>query len=150
MININSKLTGDMSGDLDKFTKDIREKVLFSGVAAMAKVMYDEVKVQTLKLKSEKEHWFYGTSFKKNGTKYLFQPGTLNASVYRVYSPERSTEESKLYKISWNHAKCPYGYMVEFGTSRAAAHSFMRPAFDRVNEAIAAGKARMAEKIGEL
>lgn len=150
MINVATNLTGDLAGDLDKFAKNVSEKVLFSGVAAMAKVLYDEVKVETLKLKSEKEHWFYGSSFKKTGQKYLFQPGTLNASVYRVYSPEKSTEVSKLYKISWNHTKCPYGYMVEFGTSKASAHSFMRPAFDHVQEAIAAGKTRMAEAITQL
>lgn len=148
MIGVNTQLTGDISGALDKFAKDIREQVLFSGVAAMAKVIYDEARAKAPV--STEGHWFHGTSFKINGTKYWFEPGSLKAAIYRVYSPEKSNDESKLYRISWNEKKAPYGFMVEFGTSRAPAHPFMRPAFDRVNDAIQAGKARMAERIKEL
>jgi HK97 gp10 family phage protein len=148
MVDIESNLSGDLSGALDKFEKSIQEKVLFSGIAAMAKVIYDEVKLNAPE--SEKEHWFHGTSFKKTGQKYLFQPGTLKSSIYRVYSPEKSSDTKKTYKVSWNHTKAPYGFMVEFGTSRAPAHPFLRPAFDRVNDAIEAGKARMSEKIHEI
>jgi len=129
MIGINSKLTGDISGDLDKFAKDVREKVLFSGVAAMANVIYEAAKSNA-------------ETNKKSGLLYN--------SIYRVYSPEKSSDEAKLYRISWNKKKAPHGHLIEFGTSRAPAYPFMRPAFDRVREAIDAGKARMAERMGEL
>lgn len=126
-MDINTQLTGDLSGALDKFANDVREKVLFSGVAAMAKVLYDEAR-ENVPVKS----------------------GLLKESIYRAHSPEKSTDDSKLYRISWNKTKAPHGHLIEFGTSHAPAHPFMRPAFDRVREAIEAGKARMAQKIGEL
>lgn len=129
MIAVETKLSGDLSGDLDKFTKDVRDKVLFSGVAAMAKVIYDAA---------------------KDNAQANKKTGLLQGSIYRVYSPEKSTDESKMYRISWNKRTAPHGHLIEFGTSRAPAYPFMRPAFDRVNEAIAAGKARMAESMDQL
>ena len=164
MTTVNTRLIGDLSGALDKFSVDVREKVLFAGVAAMAKVIYEEARAQVPV--STEGHWFYGTSFKAQtgrkfkdgtprpdwagGTKYWFEPGTLKASIYRAYSPEKSSESLKLYRISWNKKDAPYGSMVEFGTSRAPAHPFLRPAFGRVNDAIQAGKTRMTQKMSEL
>lgn len=129
MISIDSKLTGDLAGSLDKFAQDVREKVLFSGVAAMAKVIYDEVVINA-------------ESNKKTGL--------LQSSIYRVFSPEKSGDASKLYRISWNKKKAPHGHLIEFGTSRAPAYPFVRPAFDHMDAAIESGKASMATKIGEL
>lgn len=129
MIGVNTKLSGDLSGSLDKFAKDVREKVLFSGVAAMASVIYEAARTNAQANK---------------------KTGLLQDSIYRVYSPEKSNDESKMYRISWNKKKAPHGHLLEYGTSRAPAYPFMRPAFDRVNEAIAAGKARMAESMGAL
>ena len=62
--------------------------------------------------------------------------GNLQNSIYWAYSPERSTDGQKTYRISWNKSKAPHGHLIEFGTSRAPAHPFVRPAFSRVNEAI--------------
>jgi HK97 gp10 family phage protein len=143
MITTETKLTGDLSGALDRFAKNVQESVTFSGVAAMAKVIYDAARENAPV--SDGAHWFHGTH-----QKYYFESGTLKASIYRVYSSERSSAERKTYKVSWNHQKAPYGFMVEFGTSRAPAHPFMRPAFDRIGEAIKAGQARMAERLSEL
>lgn len=129
MITVNSKLTGDMADGLDKFAKDIREKVLFSGVAAMAKVIYDEV---------------------VSNAEANKKTGLLQSAIYRVYSPEKSGDDSKLYRISWNKRKAPHGGLIEYGTSRSPAYPFVRPAFDHMDAAIASGKASMAAKIGEL
>ena len=129
MIGVNTKLSGDLSGSLDKFARDVRDKVLFSGVAAMASVIYEAARTNAQANK---------------------KTGLLQDSIYRVYSPEKSGDESKLYRISWNKKKAPHGHLIEFGTSRAPAYPFMRPAFDRVDEAIKAGKARMAESMGAL
>ncbi len=142
MLNIEMNLKGDIAADLSKFEAHVKESVLFSGVAAMAKLLYDEARIKAPV--SDKEHWFHGTH-----QKYLFQPGTLRDSIYRVYAHERSNKERKTYRISWNHEKAPYGFMVEYGTSRAPAHPFMRPAFDRVHDAIAAGNERMAARLTE-
>jgi HK97 gp10 family phage protein len=142
---LDAKFSSDLEVDLTKFTADIQDRVVMSGAAAMAKVMYEEA--QTNCPVSTEAHYFYGTNHKSTGQRYLFSPGNLKKSIYRAYSPERSGLTQKTYRISWNHSDAPYGYMVEFGTSRAAAHPFLRPAFSKIHEAIAAGKARMAEKL---
>ena len=98
MIGVNTKLSGDLSGSLDKFAKDVREKVLFSGVAAMASVIYEAARTNAQANK---------------------KTGLLQDSIYRVYSPEKSNDESKMYRISWNKKKAPHGHLIEFGTSRS-------------------------------
>ena len=124
MIWIESKLTGDVSHGLDKLAEKVQEKVLFSGVAAMAKVIYEAV-LPNVPVKS----------------------GLLKSAIYRVYSPERSTGQRKTYRVSWNKKKAPHGHLVENGTSRMPAHPFIRPAFDHVNEAIRQGKASMENEM---
>jgi HK97 gp10 family phage protein len=75
---------------------------------------------------SEKEHFFYGKSFKINGKKYgPFQPGNLRDSIYQAFSPEKSQGQVSTYALSFNRIKAPYGFMVELGTSRTPAHSFI-------------------------
>lgn len=77
---------------------------------------------------SEHAHFFYGTSYKKTGQRYLFRPGTLRDSIYQVFSKDNSSPTVSTYHVAWNHQKAPYGFMVEFGTSRAPAHPFLGPA----------------------
>lgn len=129
------KLKGNLSAALDNFEREISQQVLMSGVAAMAKVIYDEVKLNT-------------TGVKANTPGIV--TGNLHESIYRVFSKERSGDKTKTYQISWNKTKAPHGHLLEFGTSRAPAYPFVRPAFSRVQDAIKAGQARMAEKIKEL
>lgn len=142
---VNATFKSDLDADLSKFALDIQDRVVMSGAAAMAKVMYEEA--QTNCPVSTEAHYFSGSNFKSTGARYLFNPGNLKKSIYRAYSPEQSSQTSKTYRISWNHSDAPYGFMVEFGTSRAPAHPFLRPAFSRIGDAIAAGKARMAQKL---
>ena len=127
MIGIESKLTGDIAPGLDELAKNVQEKVLMTGVAAMAKVIYDEV-LQNVPVKS----------------------GALKASIYRVYSPERSSDQRKTYRVSWNKKKAAHGHLIEYGTSRMPAHPFIRPAFDRVNEAIREGKSVMSQEMNGI
>jgi len=126
---VEAKLNGDFEADLSKFEKVIQEKVLFSGAAAMGRVIYDEVKLNA--------------SPPRLGRK----TGNLFDAIYWAYSPEKSTDSQKTYRVSWNKRKAPHGHLIEFGTSRAPAHPFLRPAFSRVNEAIRIGKERMAERM---
>jgi HK97 gp10 family phage protein len=126
MIGINTKLTGDLDGALSKFEEHIQEKVLYSGVAAMARVIYDEAKANV-----------------------PVKTGLLQNSIYRVFSKDKSTSLVKTYHISWNKRKAPHGHLIEFGTSRAPAQPFMRPAFDHVQEAITAGKQAMAKRLND-
>lgn len=121
-MKIETRLTGNL--DLARFEKQVQEKVLFSGVAAMAQVLYDEAR-----------------------TRVPVKTGLLQSHIYRAYSPERSSDTSKTYRISWNRRLAPHGHLIEFGTSRMAARPFIRPAFDRVEDAIKAGQRRMAERM---
>jgi HK97 gp10 family phage protein len=126
MVKTETKLNGDLSAMLSKFEKNVQEKVVFAGVAAMAKVMYDEAK-----------------------NNVPVKTGTLKEAIYRVYSPEKSTDTRKTYRISWNRKKAPHGHLIEFGTSRAPAYPFIRPAFDHIGRAIAEGNRRMKEVLDE-
>lgn len=127
MIGLYSKLSGDLSGALDKFEKSTQEKVLFSGVATMASVIYDEARANV-----------------------PVKEGTLKDAIYRVYSKDKSTDSKKTYHVSWNKTKAPHGHLIEFGTSRAPAYPFIRPAFDHVGRAIEVGKERMAQAMDEV
>lgn len=138
MVNIETKLSGDLVADLDKFAAGVKESVVFSGAAAMARVLYDEVKINTAKLTQS------GNPREKGR-----EPGTLENSIYRAYSPEKSGDGFKTYRISWNHTKAPHGHLIEFGTSRAPAYPFLRPAFAKVHEAIKAGQERMKAVLSE-
>lgn len=146
--NVDLSQLGGLRKAVRKFGDAIKEEVAIEGAAGMAFVIYEDARSHVRV--SSAPHYFYGSQFKKTGIKYLIQPGTLKAAIYRVFSPERSSPTYKLYKISWNHTKAPHGAMVEFGTSRAPAHPFMRPAVARLGDAVVAGNARMAAKLAEI
>jgi hypothetical protein len=131
-----------LSEALDRFGAKVKGAVLLSGAAAMGNVMYEEVKLQAPALKEA--HWFYGTH-----QKYLLQPGALKKAIRRLHYTEKSSAERQVYKVTWNHALAPHGFMVQYGTSRAAANPFMTRAFAKVQQAISAGQARMAQKMAE-
>ena len=70
---------------------------------------------------SKKPHKFYGTH-KVYGP---YAPGNLRDSIYQVFSKTNSYKDVSTYHISWNADKAPYGAMVEFGTSKSPARSFI-------------------------
>jgi HK97 gp10 family phage protein len=132
MINIETRFSGNLEGALDKFEASIQGQVLISGVAAMARVIYDEVKLNA------------------SPPRLGLKTGKLFNAIYRVYSPELSSDTVKYYKVSVNKSKAPHWHLLEYGTSRAPAHPFIRPAFNRMSDAITAGQVRMQERIGNL
>lgn len=146
--NINLSGLEDLRAKLRAYGETVKSEVAIEGAAGMGLVIYLEARSRAPV--SGKPHYFYGRSSKKNGIKYLIQPGTLRDAIYRVYSPEKSSDTLKMYRVSWNHTKAPHGFMVEFGTSRAAAKPFMGPSLSRLDDAIAAGKTRMAKKLDEI
>ena len=108
-----------------------------------AEVLYQEV-LRNVPVGKDEFHWFYG----KN-QRYLFRRGSLKRAIYQAFSEDRSVEytgsnkfaqkqsyEKATYHVSWRHKDnaggpgAPYGFMVEFGTSRAPAHPFLYPSFD--------------------
>lgn len=54
-----------------------------------------------------------------------YKPGTLRDSIYQAFSKDNSYKDVSVYHVSWNADKAPYGAMVEVGTSRAPAKSFI-------------------------
>lgn len=128
---VDARITSDLDDVLAKFEGTVQEKVLVSGAAGMARVIYDEVKLNAAPPRLGRK------------------TGNLERSIYRAFSPERSTAESKVYRISWNKRTAPHGHLVEFGTARAPAHPFLRPALDHMEQAIKEGRARMAARLKE-
>lgn len=124
MIGVQSKLTGNVIDDLSKFEAKIKESVILSGAAAAAKVIYDEVRSNAARHK---------------------QTGVMLEAVYRVYAKDHSSEFVKTYHIAVSNKKAFYWRFLEYGTSRQPPRAFIRPAFDHIREAFAAGKARMKE-----
>lgn len=118
---------------------------------AAAQVLYDEARARCPV--SDHAHFFYGKNSKKSGVRYYFEPGSLRDSIYQAFSKDNSSEfgggyRNATYHIAWNHRKVPYGHMVEFGTSRAAAHPFLRPAYDaKVQIALAAARGTFAKRL---
>jgi HK97 gp10 family phage protein len=125
--------------DTSQFSRALaeRKQALHAAVRpaaqAGADVLYQEARLRAPV--SAEAHYFYGSAAKaapkgsKRDKAYLFQPGNLKNSIYQVFSKTNSTAAKATYHVSWNASKAPYGHMVEFGTSRMAAHPFMRPAF---------------------
>jgi len=109
-----------ISDDAGKFTREAAQ--------AGAQVLYGEAKTRAPV--SDHAHYFYGTH-----QKYLFEAGTLRNSIYQAFSADNSIDGKKAtYHISWNYKKCPYGFMVEYGTKNAPAHPFLRPSYDAASQ----------------
>lgn len=138
----------DLQSQVREYCDQVRGQVALEGTAAFAKPVYDAARNNAPR--SEAAHFFYGRNSVRTGVRYLFNPGNLQAAIYRVYSPERSTPTLTMYRISWNHLKAPYGHMVEYGTSRAPAHPFLRPAMSAIPLGVDAAKAAMARALQEI
>ena len=109
---------------------------------AGAQIIYERAKA--LAPRSDYMHMF-----KIDGRVYgPYAPGNLRDSIYQVFSKDNSFRDVSTYHVSWNADKAPYGAMVEFGTSKAPAHSFIRRAVaetrKQVREAI---KQRFIEEV---
>jgi hypothetical protein len=104
--------------------------------------------------------------------------GNLRASIYQAFSEDKSKAvgdgySRAVYHVSWNAKKAPHGHLVEYGhiqkfkvylgkdgrwytnkkaplatPKQVAARPFIRPAFNRQDEAVAAAKAKIYEILG--
>lgn len=111
---------------------------------AGAQIIYERARINAPV--SDEMHYFH-----IRGKKYgPYAPGNLRDSVYQVFSKSNSYKDVSTYHISFNREKAPYGFMVELGTSRAPAHSFIGKAVvetrTQVREAI---KARYIEEVNK-
>lgn len=122
--------------EIDDFFDDIADAAIDAArpaAKAGADVIYERVKLNAPR--SEKAHYFYGSATKKlpPGQKKAaaygpYQPGNLAASIRRFFDEEASARGRAVYGITWSTANAPYAYMVEYGTVRAPAFPFVRPA----------------------
>lgn len=129
-----------ISAELDRITAAANSAVRPAAQAA-AQVFYDEARARVPV--SDAPHIFHGTH-----NRYLFRSGTLRDAIFQFHKD--STAAHATYIVSWNHRKAPYGYMVEYGTSRAPAHPFLRPAYDAAKERAATfAQSRMAAAVKE-
>lgn len=94
---------------------------------AGAQVFYEEAK-RLAPVGDKAFHKFYGTSYKKYGTYYVFARGSLKDSIYQKFSKDNSGPANSTYHVSYNWRFAPYAGFVEYGTSKMPAHSFIRKA----------------------
>jgi len=98
---------------------DILNKATRPAAQAGASVIYE--RARALCPVSEGAHMFHGT----HAVYGPYAPGTLRNAIYQVFSRDNSFTDVSTYHVSWNKDKAPYGFMVELGTSKAPAHSFI-------------------------
>jgi len=127
------RFTDTGESGLQKLESQMLDSYLFSCVAAMARVIYDEVVLNV-------------TVENRQGIGRV--TGLLGSSIYRAYLPDRSTRELKVYRVSWNKKTAPHGHLLEYGTSRAPAYPFIRPALSHLPNAVSAGVDRLAQRMG--
>jgi HK97 gp10 family phage protein len=128
MLNVKSRVTGDLEAGLKQLEQDVREKVCIAGAAAMARVLY---------------------GYAEQYAAVHHKTGALESAVRRRFVEQRSSDNKKTYWVSWSPKVAPHGHFLEYGTSRAPAYPFISPAFNHMPEAIQAGKTRMKERIAE-
>jgi HK97 gp10 family phage protein len=109
-----------------------------------AQILYDYVRRNAPV--SEHAHMFYGT----HAVYGPYKPGSLRDAIYQVFSNDNSGQSKATYHVSWNHKKVPYGFMVEFGTSKAPAHPFVRPAQALFPAAADAVEMELMKRVGEM
>ncbi len=126
MLATSSKLTGDLDGALAAFESKVRERVLRAGAGAMSNVIYNEVKANTAR---------------------HVVTGKMYEAVYQFHVEAKSGADVQTYHVGINKSKAPHWHFLEFGTSRQQAYPVIRPAYDLIDQAIRAGKARMAEAL---
>ena len=114
-INMNiSAFKESLNAQLDKLHAATRP-----AAQAGSEVIYQRARLEAPV--SADSHYFY-----IRGKKYgPYAPGTLRDSIYQVFSKDNSYKDVSVYHVSWNASKAPYGAMVEVGTSRAPAQSFI-------------------------
>ncbi|WP_250467630.1 HK97-gp10 family putative phage morphogenesis protein [Caballeronia sp. GAFFF2] len=110
---------------LDRLETVASEEVLRQAAVAGARVIHAEVRLRAP----------IGIAYERKGTQHT--PGTLRRSILIAYDKEESiTGHLAIYLVTWSK-EAYYGRFVEFGTSRAAAKPFLRPAFEAKKRAAA-------------
>lgn len=116
-----------LEAKLDAMAERIRDDAVRPAAQASAEVFYREVLARV-----------------------PVKTGKLQRAIYQAFSAKNSGPGEATYHVSWNKRKAPHGHLVEFGTVRAPAHPFIRPAFDAAQtRALEAAKQVFIERAGE-
>ena len=116
---------GGIEASLEKFFFFFKTTVIRAGSQAAAQVFYNEAK-----------------------NRVPVKSGTLKNSIYQVFSEDNSDKGKATYHVSWNRSKAPHGHLIEFGTSRAPAHPFLKPAYEAMKgQAYTAAIQKMKESL---
>ena len=121
---------------LAKVDRAVKETVREAAQAG-AQLYYDEMHARVPV--STEAHIFTSRRRKdgSTGQKYLYYPGDLKRAIYQKYADDHSDKARAVYRLSWRKGKSggvPYGYMVEYGTSKMAPRPFLRPAYAAANQ----------------
>lgn len=117
---------------------------------AGAQVLYEEAK-RLSKVGDQAFHKFYGTQYKKDGTYYIFQKGSLRNSIYQKFSTSNSSKTNSVYHVSYNWRFAPYAGFIEWGTSKMPSYSFIRQAgINKEQAALEAMRVVAIEKITKI
>lgn len=145
-----ARIDGSLSDALAALREEVRTKVLRSAVHAGAEVLYGEMKLRA-----------------PVGT------GQLKAAIYQWHDPKKSTDTRQVYAVGVNKSKAPHWFNVEYGHYRVnkvvivngkavftkerlaapvwvPAVPYIRPAGDRMRDAVQAMKDRLATKLSEV
>jgi HK97 gp10 family phage protein len=138
--SISITLRGNLAADLDRLGEVVRTTVLRSGQNTAAFAFQEEAKLRAP---------VFAVGPRGGGASKVargkIKPGQLRDSIYRVFDEKRS-----LYVVSWNHKKAPHAHLIEFGTKRAPAYPFLRPAYEGAKDrAMHAAVDRMRVKFAE-
>lgn len=108
-----------LSDYLDRMETVGGESTLRQAAVAGARVVHKEVRLRApIGVKG----------YERKGAPH--SPGTLKRSILIAYDRENSVEgKLATYLVTWSRDAF-YGYFVEHGTSKMAAHPFLRPGFD--------------------
>lgn len=119
---------GDFAKDLERFVDNTQNKLVFTGLAAAARLLYEEAQLQV-----------------------PVKTGLLRDNIFRAYSPKSSTREREVYHVTWRYGKgnANHGNLVEFGTSKQPPNPFMRRTSQRMGDALSQGLAAMTNKFDE-
>lgn len=122
---------------LDRMDTVASASVLRQAAVAGARVIHAEVQLRAP----------VGTAYERKGTPHA--PGTLKRSILIAYDEEDSVAgHLEVYLVTWSK-EAFYGRFVEFGTSRSAAQSFLRPGYEAKKQAAVAAMIEVIQKKAE-
>lgn len=118
----------DIGASLRQYAAKIKEDALRSAAYAAARILYDEMRLNV-----------------------PVKTGQLRDAIYHWHDFKQSTENRQVYAIGPSKKKAPHWALVEFGTSKMLARSYVRRAWEqKAAAAMDAAKKRLAEKLSEI